>query len=103
MQRSSLSKTNKITQVVALIVCFAAASAAARALGHLVGIIHVKSHAIIFVSYAITAFVYASKNRMIEEVIEEKSKWLTDRLLYWEINTDKISTTWAPFLSKDEE
>ena len=78
-----------------------AASAAARVMGHLVGIIHVKSHAIIFVSYAITAFVHVSKKRMIEEVIEEKCKWLIGRLLYWEKSVDKINTTWASFLLKD--
>ncbi len=77
-----------------------AACAAARAMGHIVGIIHVKTHAMGFVLYALTAFVYPNEKNS-DEIIINKCNWLFDRLRYWEENTDKAETTWAPFLIKE--
>ncbi|PIU21641.1 MAG: hypothetical protein COT15_01205 [Candidatus Diapherotrites archaeon CG08_land_8_20_14_0_20_34_12] len=78
-----------------------AACAAARAIGHVVGIIHVETHALGFVIYAITAFVYAARKKDADDVIAKKCKWLYDSLLYWEANIDKEKRIWASFLLND--
>lgn len=79
-----------------------AACAAARAMGHVVGTVHVETHAIGVVMYGITAFIYAAKQKDAEKVIAKECKWYYDRLLYWETKTDKEETTWASFLLKDD-
>ena len=79
-----------------------AACAAARAMGHVIGTIHVETHAMGFVSYAITAFLYDAEQKNTDDIIAEKSKWLFDRLLYWEKNIDKVETSWATFLLSDD-
>jgi len=78
-----------------------AACAAARAIGHVVGTVHVETHAMGFVMYAITAFVYAAEPKVADEVIAKECDWLYGRLLYWETNIDKIDVPWSPFLLKD--
>ena len=78
-----------------------AACAAARAIGHAVGTIHVETHAIGVVMYAITAFLYGAEQEDADKVITKELGWFYDRLLYWEANTDSIDTTWASFLLKD--
>ncbi|HUT82855.1 MAG TPA: Imm5 family immunity protein [Candidatus Bathyarchaeia archaeon] len=78
-----------------------AACAAARAMGHVVGTIQVETHAMGFVMYAITAFVYAANQKNVDEVITKICDWLFDRLLYWEANIDKVDFKWAPFLLKN--
>jgi len=78
-----------------------AACAAARAMGHVIGTIHVETHAMGFVMYAITAFVYSANQDNKDEVIAKKTKWLYDRLVYWEKNIDKEKTEWASFLLND--
>lgn len=79
-----------------------AACAAARAMGHVVGTVHVETHAMGFVMYAITAFIYAAEQKDADDVIAKECNWLHDRLLYWEANIDKVSTTWASFLLNDD-
>ena len=79
-----------------------AACAAARAMGHVVGTVHVETHAMDFVMYAITALVYANKPEDTNDLIIKECKWLYDRLLYWEANIDKDYTSWATFLLKDD-
>lgn len=78
-----------------------AACAAARAMGHVVGTVHVETHAIGVAMYALTAFVYAAEQKDTDEVIFKECKWLYDRLRYWEENIDKADTTWSPFLLND--
>jgi hypothetical protein len=78
-----------------------AACAAARAIGHVVGTVHVETHAMSFVLYTLTAFVYATNQNSDDKVITERCNWLYDRLLYWETNIEKIDTPWASFLLKD--
>lgn len=81
----------------------AAACAAARALGHVIGTIHVATHAMGFVIYAITAFIYASEYpKGASDVIEKECEWLYRSLQYWEANIDNLDTTWAPFLLRDD-
>ncbi|MFA6888562.1 MAG: putative immunity protein, partial [Candidatus Woesearchaeota archaeon] len=97
-KKAALAAHNAATAVVEK---DSAACAAARAMGHVVGTIHVETHAMGFVIYAITAFIYAAKQKNVDDVIAEECKWLYDRLLYWEAHIDKVDTTWAPFLLKD--
>ena len=78
-----------------------AACAAARAMGHVIGAVHVETHAIGVAMYGITAFVYSSKEDA-DDVIARECKWFYDRLLYWEKNIDNLDTTWAPFLLRDD-
>jgi len=79
-----------------------AACAAARAMGHVVGTIHVETHAMGLVMYGITAFVYAAEQKDVDDVIAKECNWFYNRLLYWEANIDKADTTWAPFLLNDD-
>jgi hypothetical protein len=79
-----------------------AACAAARAMGHVVGTVHVETHAIGLVMYGITAFVYAAEQKDADDVIAKECKWFYDRLLYWEENIGKVDATWAPFLLRDD-
>ncbi len=79
-----------------------AAQAAVRAAGHAAATVHVETHALGLVFYGLTAFVYAADPNETEDIIERKLKWFYDRLIYWEANIDKIDTTWASFLMKDD-
>jgi len=79
-----------------------AACAAARAIGHVVGTVHVETHAMGLVLYGLTAFVYAADPRNADAVIAKECQWLYERLLYWETNIDKVNTTWASFLLNDD-
>ena len=78
-----------------------AARATARTMGHVVGTVHVKTHAIGVVMYALTAFVYENIQKNAEEVIAEKCDWFCNRLKCWEKNIDQVEKEWAPFLLKD--
>jgi len=78
------------------------ACAAARAMGHVVGTVHVETHAMGFVMYAITAFVYASGQENADDLISKECSWLCDRLSYWEENIDREERAWAPFLLNDD-
>jgi len=78
-----------------------AACAAARAMGHVVGTVHVETHAMGLVMYGITAFVYASEPKNADQIIAKELDWLYDRLLYWEKNIDKVDTPWACFLMRE--
>jgi len=78
-----------------------AACSAARAMGHVVGTIHVETHAMGLVMYGITAFVYASEPKDADLIIAEELKWMYDRLIYWEKNIDKIDAPWASFLLRE--
>jgi hypothetical protein len=78
------------------------ACAAARAMGHVVGTVHVSTHAMGFVLYALTAFLRtAGYPEHAEEIILKECQWLTERLAYWEANADKEKAPWAAFLLRD--
>ena len=79
----------------------AAACAAARAMGHVVGTVHVETHAMGLIMYGLTAFVYAAGPQDADEVTARECSWFYDRLRYWEANINKVETTWAPFLLRD--
>lgn len=81
-----------------------AAGAAARAIGHVVGTVHVETHAIGVACYGITAFVYDLSEDDQDEVINKIVKCMYDRLTYWEKQIekmDKMNPKWAPFLLRD--
>lgn len=79
-----------------------AACAAARAMGHVVGTVHVETHALGIVFYGLTAFVYAAKQKNATKVIAKELKWMYDRLLYWQKNITKVKIMWTPFLLRDD-
>lgn len=82
-----------------------AAGAAARAMGHVVGTVHVETHAIGVACYGITAYVYDLPEEDQDEVIEKIATCMYDRLKYWEKHiekVDKMNPKWATFLSRDD-
>lgn len=79
-----------------------AAQAAARAIGHAAATVHVGTHALGVVLYGLTALVYSADPKDADRVTTEGCTWFYDRLMYWEANTDREETTWAPFLLKDD-
>ena len=79
-----------------------AAQAAARAVGHAAATVHVETHALGIIFYGLTAFIYAANSNEADKIVEKELKWFYDRLVYWEANIDKIDTTWAPFLMRDD-
>ena len=80
----------------------AGACAAARAMGHAIGTVHVETHAIGVVMYGITAFVYAAGNQTADEVIARECNWFYDRLVYWQTEGEKVKGPWAPFLLRED-
>jgi hypothetical protein len=78
-----------------------AACAAACAMGHVVGTVHVETHAMGLVLYGLTAFVYAEGQENADEVIARECGFLYDRLLYWEASIGNTDRPWAPFLLND--
>ena len=78
-----------------------AGCAAARAIGHVVGTVHVETHAIGVVMYGVTAFVYANMQEDANDGISRECDWFYERLVHWEANIDNIDTPWAPFLLRD--
>ncbi|MFH0767401.1 MAG: putative immunity protein [Bacillota bacterium] len=79
-----------------------AACAAARAIGHVVGTVHVETHAMGLVIYGLTAFV--RKHPEIEQNIltDREVSWFYTRLKFWESHVSQIQRTWAPFLLRDD-
>ncbi len=74
------------------------ACAAARACGHALGTIHVKTHAMGFVFYTLTALMRAAEPIPYAMTLEKECAWLTERLRYWMDITPKIERKWATFL-----
>lgn len=77
---------------------YPAAQAAARAIGHAAGTIHVETHALGMVFYGLTALVYAEKPENFDDFVNKECDWFLERLKYWETNYDKVETDWATFL-----
>lgn len=78
-----------------------AAEAAARAMGHVVGTVHVKTHAIGLVLYGLTAIYHEFKDER-QRVIDQEIRWMLERLLYWEKQIEQDNGPWAHFLLKEE-
>ncbi len=79
-----------------------AAQAAACAVGHAAATVHVETHALGLVCYGLTAFVYAAESESADDVVVRECEWFLDRLRFWAINIERIETTWAPFLLRDD-
>lgn len=82
-----------------------AAGAAARAMGHVVGTVHVETHAIGVACYGITAYVYDLPEENQDDVINKIVSCMYERLKYWESHIEKFDKTnpkWAKFLSRDD-
>ena len=79
-----------------------AACAAAHAMGHVLGTVHVETHAIWFVIYGLSAFVKENNPLLKDQIIERETHWFYDRLKYWGSHTDIIKRNWAPFLLKND-
>jgi hypothetical protein len=78
-----------------------AAKASATALGHVVGTIHVETHAMGVVVYGLTAFVRTNDNEGDEEVKAQECKWFCDLLLRRSMKASMERERWAPFLLKN--
>jgi hypothetical protein len=76
-----------------------------RAIGHVLGTIHVETHAIGGPMYALTALVYENNqenSECIKMMVVKECDRLYQRLLYWEANVGTIQTPWAEFLLRDD-
>ncbi len=80
-----------------------AAGAAARAMGHIVGTVHVETHALGFVIYGLTALVRDAQTEDVDGLIATECQRLYDRLLYWERHADDDERVWAAFLLRDDQ
>jgi hypothetical protein len=78
-----------------------AACAAAHAMGHVVGTVHVETHALGVAFYGATAYVRAAEDRDADDVIAETLGWMHERLTYWEAHTDEDEGPWAAFLLQE--
>ncbi|MFH0992869.1 MAG: hypothetical protein V1761_00810 [bacterium] len=79
-----------------------AACAAARAMGHVVGTVHVETHALGFVIYGLTA-IARNNDSLIAEKIADECRRLYDRLIYWEREIETDQRPWAPFLLREDQ
>lgn len=73
-----------------------------HAIGHAGATVHVQTHALGLVFYELTAIVhkYGLENFDIE--VNEKIKFYTERLIYWQKNIDESDVTWTKFLLDDK-
>lgn len=78
------------------------ASSIAHAMGHVVGTIHVKTHAVQFVLYGLTAIQHHSNAASDDTEVESMIDWLTERLLFWKVESLQSKGPWAAFLLKEE-
>lgn len=78
------------------------ACAVARSMGHVVGTVHVETHALGVVIYGLTALVYDNKQKDIAKLVAKECAWFYRRLLYWQNNINRVKITWAPFLLRDD-
>ncbi len=78
-----------------------AAAAAARAMGHVVGTVHVETHAIGVIMYGLTAMVHRGNFDIFDELVKKECQWFYKRLQYWKKNIDTIKRPWAAFLLRE--
>ncbi len=78
-----------------------AACAAAHAMGHVLGTVHVETHAMGLVMYGLTAFVRQGNSLERDQIVNKETDWFYQRLKYWESHTETIERSWAPFLLRN--
>ncbi|MDV0443328.1 putative immunity protein [Methanorbis rubei] len=76
-----------------------AACSAARAMGHVVGTVHVGTHSMAFASYAVNAQIFAADFVDPDTFCAEQCIFLMNCLEYWS-GIDKSEMVWAKFLQK---
>lgn len=74
------------------------ASAMAHGMGHVIGTVHVETHALGFIIYALTAMVNRDQG---SAQIQDYLAWFSRRLLFWEELGPDSQQKWASFLQKD--
>ena len=72
-----------------------------HAIGHAGATVHVETHALGLPIYELTALVLKYGKDNVPKPISEKIIYYSDRLLYWQENTDKLGFDWADFLLDD--
>jgi hypothetical protein len=72
-----------------------------HAIGHAGATVHVGTHALGLVFYELTAIVHMSGIENYEQAVDEKIKFYTEHLLFWQENIDTLNVTWAKFLLDD--
>lgn len=75
------------------------ASAIAHAMGHVIGTVHVETHALGFVIYSLTAFYHKDKSN---KNLNNHLKWFIDRLQYWQKQEPFETRKWISFLERNE-
>lgn len=78
-----------------------AACAAAHAMGHVLGTVHVETHAMGLLMYGLTAFARQADDAMKDEIVSQEINWFYERLSYWELTEHQINRAWASFLLKN--
>lgn len=78
----------------------AAACAAARAIGHAIGTVHVETHALGVVFYGLTAWYYwyLEQGQDPEPEIAAKIAWFEQKLSWWQQQSKAETGPWAEFL-----
>lgn len=69
-----------------------------HAIGHAGATVHVETHALGLVFYELTAIVRMYGLDNFDNAVNEKIKFYTERLIYWQKNIDALNVTWAKFL-----
>jgi len=88
-------------QAAAFVKNHLAACAAAHAMGHVVGTVHVETHAVGLVFYGLTAIVHQSIKGQQDEEVKKIIDWFYERLVYWQNQIDKVIQPWASFLLRE--
>lgn len=78
----------------------AAAAAAAHAMGQIIGVIHVGTHAPAYASYAVQALILIHHDDDPQETLEKAAGRLSERLTYWE-TAPEGDRPWASFLLRN--
>lgn len=72
-----------------------------HAIGHAGATVHVETHALGLPIYELTAIVLKCGKDNFPKAVTEKINYYYNRLLYWQVNTDKLGLDWADFLLDD--
>lgn len=72
-----------------------------HAIGHAGATVHVETHALGLPFYELTAIVLKYGRDNFSKPVSEKLNYYSNRLLYWQENTDQLGLDWAGFLLDD--
>ncbi|MGD9605327.1 MAG: putative immunity protein [Bacilli bacterium] len=74
------------------------ASSFAHAIGHVIGTVHVETHALGFIIYTLTAYYHRDEGK---QNLQKYLQWFYEKLQYWEEQEPALNREWAPFLQKN--